>query len=335
MKLQAATDALKTAKQTRDDAQTSYKDQYSALPDLSMTDANGDPIDPAQQLQNYLAALRNQSAAVATYKTTLDQLRKLGLDDETYKKLLSEGTADQSFANQLLAGGKTAVQGLNKLDAQLMKVSATLATNAAKNLYQAGVDAAQGLVNGLTKKEHDIHNKMEEIANDMLRTLRQKLGIKSPSKMFEEVGVYSMQGLANGFSKSSHIMTEAIDGAVDSALSSIKNSVRKINDLVSNELSPSPVITPILDLSYIRSQSAELAGLTNVSPITAAASYGQASMISQSGFAAQSEDETTAVVGPTVKFEQNNYSPNALTEIEIYRQTRNQLSQLKSALAVT
>ena len=53
----------------------------------------------------------------------------------------------------------------------------------------------------------------------------------------------------------------------------------------------------------------------------------------QTQAAAQAEQTAAAPGGTSVKFEQNNYSPEALTEIEIYRQTKNQLSQLKSALA--
>ena len=34
------------------------------------------------------------------------------------------------------------------------------------------------------------------------------------------------------------------------------------------------------------------------------------------------------------RFEQNNYSPEALSDLEIYRQTRNQLSQVKDALGL-
>jgi hypothetical protein len=72
-----------------------------------------------------------------------------------------------------------------------------------------------------------------------------------------------------------------------------------------------------------------------VTPITAAASYGQASLISAEQLAAQTEELAVPLGGTSVKFEQNNYSPEALTEIEIYRQTKNQLSQLKSALSLT
>ena len=99
------------------------------LPDIVKTDANGDPVD---QVVTYQNALTTQANAVAAYQTTLQQLRKLGLDDATYQKLLSEGTADQEFASQLLSGGKTAVTGLNKLDTQLQTVSKNLASQAGK-----------------------------------------------------------------------------------------------------------------------------------------------------------------------------------------------------------
>jgi radical SAM superfamily enzyme with C-terminal helix-hairpin-helix motif len=102
-----------------------------------------------------------------------------------------------------------------------------------------------------------------------------------------------------------------------------------------SELNPNPVITPILDLTLVRSQAAELGNLTNVTPITAAASYGQAALISAQQRTIQEEQVDSAPTGASVVFEQNNYSPESLSEIEIYRQTKNQLSQLKSALAIT
>jgi hypothetical protein len=70
-----------------------------------------------------------------------------------------------------------------------------------------------------------------------------------------------------------------------------------------------------------------------VTPISAAASFGQASLISAEQTAAQSEQVAVSPGGTSVKFEQNNYSPESLSEIEIYRQTKNQLSQLRSALS--
>ena len=330
-KIKLATEALENARQLRDDAAKKYTDQYSALPDIPTTDADGNPID---QLQAYMDALANQTQAVATYKQTLEELRKLGLDDATYEKLLEEGTADQAFATQLLAGGKTAVEALNKLDAELMKVSKTLATQAAKNLYQAGVDAAKGLLAGLQSRNAEIKRAMEKLVEEIIAVIKRKLSIRSPSKVFEEIGVLSMQGLANGFTKSTKLVTDAVVSATDSALAAMKNTMSKISDAVAADMDTNPVITPILDLSLVRSQIGTLSALTNVTPITAAVSYGQAAIISAAQLAEMEEAAAGASLGPSITYEQNNYSPKALSEIEIYRQTKNQLSQVKSILAI-
>jgi hypothetical protein len=250
--------------------------------------------------------------------------------------LVEEGTADQAFADKLLAGGKTAVQGLNKLDIQLNKAAKTLATNAASYLKDAGIAAQEGLIKGLRQDRSKLRREMEEIAREMIRALKKELGIKSPSKLFEEIGKFAIAGLAAGFSKSSKEMTSAITSAADDALTAMQSSMAKISQLVGNELKPNLVLTPILDLSRIQSQSGELARLTSISPITASTSYGQAAAISSEQNNIQLEElSKLATLTPSVKFEQNNYSPKALSDIEIYRQTRNQLSQVKSLLGTS
>lgn len=67
-------------------------------------------------------------------------------------------------------------------------------------------------------------------------------------------------------------------------------------------------------------------------PITADASYGLASSISTEQTAAEIEKTALSAV-PAISFEQNNYSPEALSAIEIYRRTRNQLAQAQLAMA--
>ncbi len=326
-KLKGAQDALDSARKTRDDAVKGFQDQYATLPDITKTDAEGNSID---QLAAYEDALKHQTDAVSAYQATLQQLRKLGLDDATYEKLLREGTADQQFATQLLSGGKTAVDGLNKLDKNLAETSKRLATNAGKNLYQAGIDAAQGLVNGLASKRTEIRKQMEEIAREMIRALKKELGIKSPSQEFAEIGRYSMEGMAKGFSDSSHLVTDAMDVAAKDALAKMRQTMSDISSAVEDELNPNPVITPVLDLTQVRAQSQELSSLTT--PISTATSTGQASIISSQQKTDSGDDTVVAPGGTSIKFEQINQSPKALSEIEIYRQTKNQLSQLKTVL---
>ena len=286
--------------------------------------AEGTEVDP---VATYLLALQNQALAVDTYAATLEQLRKLGLDYDTYKMLVDGGTADQDFATALLKGGQTAITGLNTLDTNLKTAAKKLATQAASYLHDVGISAQEGLIAGLRKDRSKLRREMEAIAREMIAALKKELRAKSPSEAFAEIGKFSMEGLALGFTNSKKIVTGAIEDAAQDALGAMKNSMRYISEAVTDELNPNPVITPILDLTQVRSKSQELAALT------ASQSLGQASAISSAQIAAEAEGTLAVAGGTSITYEQNNYSPTALTEIEIYRQTRNQLSQLKSVLA--
>ena len=247
---------------------------------------------------------------------------------------MKEGTADQKFASQLLAGGKTAVDGLNALDAQLDSVSGSLGTTAAANLYQAGVDAAQGLVNGLASQQATIEGQMNVIARLMVKAIKKKLKIKSPSKIFEELGDQSMEGLAGGLTKSTGLVTDATESVGTAMIDSMKESMAGLSDALSSEIDADPTITPVLDLSQVQQDADSMKSmLDNLVPITAASSYGQAAAISAANKMAAEAEAQAASVGTTIQFEQNNYSPEALSAIEIYRQTQNQLAQAKLALA--
>jgi hypothetical protein len=135
--------------------------------------------------------------------------------------------------------------------------------------------------------------------------------------------------MAKGLTDSSKLVTDAAETVADDALTAMRDSLKNIQ--LESLLNTEPVITPVLDLTAVQAGAARLAGI-----VPGTVSFGQASAISSAQLAAQNEEAVVAATGGTsVKFEQNNYSPEALTEIEIYRQTKNQLSQLKSALALT
>ncbi len=330
--LETAQAKLDTLKAARDDAIASFTSQYDTLPDIVTKDAEGHDVD---QLATYMGALDNQAKAITAYQSTLDQLRLLGLDDQTYQKLLSEGPADQRFADALLAGGKTAVTALDALDKQLKTAADTLAKHAGSDLFDVGVAAQQGIVDGLTKDKSAIRRAMQDVADEMVAALKRSLKSKSPSQVMAEIGVMAIEGLAVGISDSTKMVTDAVAGVANDAVTAMKKSIQSISDGVGGIMDINPTITPILDLTQIRSQAEELAALTAVTPITAAASYQQASSISSAQTAAQVEQTAVAPGGTSVKFEQNNYSPESLSDIEIYRQTKNQLSQLKSVLAIS
>jgi tape measure domain-containing protein len=327
-KLKTASQDLADAKQARDDAFDTVKGQFGALPDIVYTDADGKKINA---LKTYTDGLINQTNAVAKYRDTLARLRKLGLDDQTYQKLLDDGTADQQFADQLLKGGAAAVRGIDYLDGQLTIAAGTLADNASKSLYGVGVNIAQGIVNGLKDKQDELKKAGHIIADTIVSTVKTALKIKSPSEVFAEIGAFTTAGMAKGLIESSKAVTDAVYMVSDDAMGAMKESMTKVSDLVAGQIDPNPTITPVLDLTDVKMGAKTLGSLLNDTSLVPAATLNQARTIS-SGGVFQQQFETAPVTPNTteIKIEQNNTSPKALDEVEIYRQTRNLISQLRS-----
>jgi hypothetical protein len=114
-----------------------------------------------------------------------------------------------------------------------------------------------------------------------------------------------------------------------------KKTMSNLGGILDGVMDLDPVIAPILDLSAVHKEAEKLKYLTDIKPIEAVASRDQASAISQEKVALDTAQVVEAAkAGPTLTFEQNNYSPEALSNIEIYRRTHNQLSQVKSALGL-
>jgi hypothetical protein len=79
-----------------------------------------------------------------------------------------------------------------------------------------------------------------------------------------------------------------------------------------------------------------MGSLISTPTVVAGVSFDQASSISADTQSVPSEtaDATAQATPTTITFEQNNYSPEALSAVDIYRQTKNQISLAKEALNV-
>jgi hypothetical protein len=321
---------LEDLKTERDNFVKSKFEQFSALPDLVTRDENDKPIDPETQVKNYTTALHNSEFAVGTFVDTLDKLKGMGLNEDTYRQLLDIGPAAQAFASALISMGPSAIASINSADAGLQAAAHVMADHAGAALYNVGISAGEALVKSLDDERSKIYGKMVQIAEEMVKAIKKKLHIRSPSRVFEEIGRQSTDGLAKGLIDSSAVVTDAVAVVADDAVAAMRNSLTGISDAIAEHIDPNPTITPVLDLTDIQNGAKSLNDMLNVIPISAAASFGQASSISTDQQAAQAAADAAQSV---IKFEQNNYSPESLSSIEIYRQTKNQLAQARPVLA--
>src|SRR5690606_22278304 len=94
--------------------------------------------------------------------------------------------------------------------AQIDKVAKQVGKNSADALYDSGKKAAQGFLKGLQAQAKEIEKVMVNIAKKAVAALKKELGIKSPSRVFQEAGTDSMEGLALGVLQSSSAVMQAV-----------------------------------------------------------------------------------------------------------------------------
>jgi hypothetical protein len=169
----------------------------------------------------------------------------------------------------------------------------------------------------------------------MVKAIKKKLGIKSPSRVFKQVGVYSAQGLSTGLETGSNIVTDSATNLGNNAIIALRKSLSGMQDVLGREIiDPMPTITPVLDLSQIRKNAGQIGSILPSSTLSVGAAYSQAQSVSnavRSIHEKPSKYEDKPLVQQN--YTQNNYSPKALSSAEIYRGTKNQLSRTKEALA--
>ena len=122
-----------------------------------------------------------------------------------------------------------------------------------------------------------------------------------------------------------------MDRVSKEVMKSATDGFKKIPDPLAGLAISRPVITPVLDLSEVQKGAGRLGELMPSPVLTPTVSTDQARVIS--GQHQKALEIATAVqtpAGMTVTFNQTNNSPDPLSNIEIYRQTRNQLSRVKT-----
>lgn len=207
-------------------------------------------------------------------------------------------------------------------------------------LFGIGTMAIQGLIDGMDSKLSSVVSTATKIANAAVDTMTSALAIHSPSRVAYEIGRYITQGLANGMAGSVNLVHSAGETVSDDAIKSInlvKDAIVEMLLLINDDsFNPEITLTPTVNLSQVRTGVNEITSLFNrATANTKANVMATASSFNGSRSAQQADKQdkinTGSRLSPNYNFIQNNYSPKALSRIEIYRQTQNQFRQFKEA----
>jgi hypothetical protein len=272
--------------------------------------------------------------AVGNFITTL--IAKIGEKGEDIVK------AGKDTAIKFLdALADNAIDFTNKAAAVLIKFLNGMAEAIRNNddkIKDAGRNLAKAIVEGITGGLGDgvraVADKAGELARSAIDKAKEIFRINSPSRVFIKIGKGVSEGLVIGLSN-----TRPVEKASANLAQSSVNSFTKVLSGVSYGLENigefNPRITPVLDLTNVQKGAQGIGSILGNGSLYASNSYGNARYISHTTDLAKTASDTSASNSPSeVKFEQNIYSPTALSTNDIYRSTRSQIALAKEELSI-
>lgn len=198
--LQDVNKALETAKTTQDDLNSSYKSlneqiQNSVQEFASIVKTGKAGASPETMIRQ----LTTDAGKATEFKQGLASLQGRGLNTESLAQIANAGPVDGlRTIKGLLSSTPQQIAQINALQAQVSTAASQAGKLASDAMYGAGMQAANGLVQGLTANQAAIQDAMKKIALAMELALKQALGIASPSKVMHDNGVWTIKGLIAG-----------------------------------------------------------------------------------------------------------------------------------------
>lgn len=191
----------------------------------------------------------------------------------------------------------------------------------------AGEFAGGGFVDGLAKKSADAYASGVLIGSQAAAGIRSALDIASPSKLTRKFGVFTGEGLILGMRSEAKDVQRAGKYLGVISADGIASALQLASDAIQNGTDFDPTIRPVIDLSDVN----EKAMVINSLFAKKRAIEAQASFVNTTSRTSGSTGYDTDSPS-NITFNQYNNSPKALSRLEIYRQTKNQLSMMKGVV---
>lgn len=271
-------------------------------------------------MTNFISGIRTGDASARSAFVTIVS----GCLTAIRNKFYEFNTVGQTTMTNLIAGIRTKNQLAKDAFVQIINSCLTAIRNKYTEFYNAGKYLVEGFAKGIDEYTWYAEARARAMARAAAQAAEAELDINSPSKVGYRIGGFFGMGFVNSLIDYTDKSYDAGASVAKSAKEGLRNAVSKIGDFIENGIDSQPTIRPLLDLSDVTEGAGRLSALL---------SRNQAMKIS-----AGMEHEGTGIVqnggitptsGNNYNFTQNNYSPKALSRIDIYRQTKNQFSALK------
>lgn len=205
-------------------------------------------------------------------KTSIDLTELISAIEEGLK--FAEGAmmdSGSSLASAVASGIRGNRWSASSAGSSLGSSAASGARGQWSNMYSAGVYVGAGFAAGIKSEVSAAITATTQMANSAVQNTKDKLKQNSPSRVFMDIGSGVVEGFVKGINDNRSFVANATTGmallsvgsatdTLDSGIEEMAKSASKsiaaayayINNVASQSLNSSPVITPVLDMSMLQ-----------------------------------------------------------------------------------
>jgi tape measure domain-containing protein len=237
----------------------------------------------------------------------------------------------RNFPRVVQAGVDLIINFINGI-ANAVRANSGRMGDAGANLAEALV---QGAVNGLAAFGGRIGAKLLSLAQDAWNAVTKFFDVNSPSRKMIGLMASVVEGVPVGIDRYGHRAVNAMVGLGSDMVDGMAKTLTGLSAALDSDLVDfQPTIAPVLDLSQVKKEAASLADILAMPTFTvgatdSSAQNANATFENNRKPPSDGTDDSSGSGGNTTTFTQNNYSPKALSNTEIYRQTKNLVSTTK------
>lgn len=184
----------------------------------------------------------------------LDTTALTGFSDALVE--LGESTIEDFIDGFTGAEGKVETAASDIADSGITAIE-----NKKSGFKSAGKYVVEGFASGITLYSYIAKNAAKTMAKGAASAASAALEINSPSKVFRRIGSSIPEGFAQGIHAFGNSISRASSDMTAAAINSAKGSLVSLTDMMNSEVDAQPTISPVLDLSNVKSGASAISQL--------------------------------------------------------------------------
>ena len=290
-----------------------------------------------QYMQSMITAVQAKSIMYRTLFVTLLQ----NIVTLLQSKVATFRSISDRYISEMISAVQAKAPSFSSSISSMLDSGLSVAQGYADRFRSIGEAIGDGMAEGVLSKAAKVAEAAAKMASDSYNAAMSAIDAHSPSRLFRKGGSYEPMGFALGIYDKMHLVEQASEDMGKASYDSMKTVLSGLSSGLDSSIKTSPVIRPVLDLGSVEKDAPKIASMLsgrtldlsrNVSYAGVVANSIRSSYDRQNSSNRQNGSNQTAQPA-SFNFTQNNYSPKALSNIEIYRQTRNLVSQAKAKVS--